>query len=112
MDTALPAKDHANDSAQSALRDLIGQLQDGVFQGAVDKDLPKRIANHHDDGAYRDTDPGGEPLLSAEGVMGDQGDNHRLQPVRYQRNEHGQGVEQEIAQKGSDPANDKSFEWV
>ena len=26
MDTALPAKDHANDSAQSALRDLIVEI--------------------------------------------------------------------------------------
>ena len=103
---------HAHHRADGGLQNLEGELQPCVFRCAVNEGTPQRVAHHHDDCPRKNRQNGTRHRGQFFLAPGNERDDHGLQAVRDQRNEHRRGVKEEVAEKRADSAHKEGRDRV
>ena len=108
----LEAEQKSHDRADDGLKDLERELHHGVGGRAVYERAAERVAHDHyynaERNAYERSHKAGLRVI----LMRKQRDDQRLKAVHLKRDEHRRGVEEEVAEKRADAADQKRAERV
>ena len=100
-----PHQKGAADDTEKGLQDFVGQLDPGIGRRAVYIGPAQGVARHHDQGTGEQGSPQGQERPAPETVAVYIGNGHGLETMGCKGYEHGQGIKEEISQKGTDTAN-------